>query len=88
MTISVMSNGYTQSVSSVQGWEDLYHFVKKQGHSALLTFMQHGEGQRTEDLVKDIDKILPVTTDQNIKSTLEGLKEALSKCRGWAVVSE
>lgn len=89
MTYSLFSKqGEVQALSSAMGWLDTYKFIKSQSMPLLQTFIENGETKDIPQVLKDLNLVIPLATNQNIRSVLEGLKEGLSKCQGWAVISD
>jgi len=88
MTISIASKDFIQSIASVTGWAELCTFVKENGSTRLVNLVESGKTDDIKGVLRDIDAILPKTTDINIRSILETMKKALPKCRGFAIVVE
>lgn len=82
-------NDFVCDVGSVNGYSQLVEFVNTfSGKQSLKLFFKYGATRKVEDTIKDIDTLIPATTNITLKKTLETLKDGLSKVKEIAIISE
>lgn len=89
MTMALYSeNGFITDVASIGGWWDLITEVDKMKKDGPLSdFLDTGKTTKPEDVIKEIDELLPDIFDSTIRSILEGLKKGLQKVKEVAIIS-
>lgn len=76
-------------VASINGYNQLVEFVNTfSGKQSLKLFFTFGSTRKLKETIKDIDALIPATTNMSIRQTLENLKVGLSNVKEIAIISE
>lgn len=81
--------GYVQDLSSVTGMQNMYTFIRRvKSGGALSDFINTGTTKDVKQTILDITLIIPEATDQNVRMSLQKLRDGLKKVEGTATISE
>lgn len=82
-------NGFVSDLATAKGWADVVEVVdaKLPAISPLADLCNSGTTTYMQEVINDINKLLP-SVDKDVRSTLEGLKSGLQKCKEIAIVSQ
>lgn len=82
-------DGYVQGFASISGYGDLIRLVEKDRRcKALRAFFDKGETTAIQQVIGEINQLLPRVKDKSILATLQDLRRGLKTVKEIAIITD